>query len=410
MRDRLQFEGVVKSVKLPGGQEEHSAENGLNGVDDAWKKLLADGNGAWIELEELPEGEDLYLRGVNILPVTGEAVGLQLLLDDMIRREDAPGGYLTIGMCYGMSDLGEALGKIKPGDKVKLDNSDYIAIQSYYRHQVPQDTSFTAWDQFRNADGKPTLPQRENVMGYGFTGTGTVQDGNIQGKVIQMQALMDESTCPWCADWYRKQVRRSKGTEKDYRLYFMERCMHGDTDARANYMVVNYMGALRQGLLDLAAWTERGIEPPESTAYELADGQIQAEPDIRKRHGIQALVSLAANGASCAHVKAGEEVRFDIDVKVPEHAGSVTAVEMCFAADRELVREPGTDLYPEKLVFTEYREGACSGAKAEAVHTYGEPGTYFAVAHVISQRDGDRAQEYTQVRNMQRVRVVVESD
>ena len=35
-------------------------------------------------------------------------------------------------------------------------------------------------------------------MGYGFTGTGTVQDGNIQGKTIITQSLMDESTCPWC--------------------------------------------------------------------------------------------------------------------------------------------------------------------------------------------------------------------
>ena len=29
-----------------------------------------------------------------------------------------------------------------------MDNSDYIAIQSYYRHQVPADLSFHAWDQF----------------------------------------------------------------------------------------------------------------------------------------------------------------------------------------------------------------------------------------------------------------------
>lgn len=408
VRDRLQFESTVVSVKLPGEQKERSAENGLNGVDDAWKKMMADGSGAWIELEELPQGDDLYLSGVHITPLTGDAAGMQLLLDGMVRKEGAKGGCLTIGMCYGMSDLSEALGKIKPGDKVRLDNSDYIAIQSYYRHQVPEDASFTAWDQFRDADGKPALPQRENVMGYGFTGTGTVQDGNIQGKVIQLQALMDESTCPWCADWYRKQVRKSKGSEDDYRVYFMERCMHGDTDARSNYMVVNYMGALRRGLLDLAAWVERGIEPPASTAYELVDGQIAAEPDIRKRQGIQAVVSLLADGQACAHVKAGEEVRFHIDVKAPLGAGAVTAVEMCFETDTVLVREEGADLYPAKLLYETYCDGELYGARAQAAYTYDRPGTYFAAVHVTTQRDGDKAEPYTQVRNMNRVRIVVE--
>ena len=43
-------------------------------------------------------------------------------------------------------------------------------------------------------------------MGYSFTGTGTVQDGQIQGKVIVSQCLMDESTTPWCGDWYRQTV------------------------------------------------------------------------------------------------------------------------------------------------------------------------------------------------------------
>ena len=191
VKDRLQFTGKVKSVHLPS---EENANLGGNSVDDAWRKQLASGNGAWIELEELPEGEDLYLEGVTIELTTGKAVGKPMLLDKMIREPGKKSGYLTIGLCYGMTDIAEVIGSIEPGDTLTMDNSDYIAIQSYYRHQVPEDLSFHAWDQFRDENGKPVLPQRSDVMGYGFTGTGTVQDGNIQGKTIITQSLMDEST------------------------------------------------------------------------------------------------------------------------------------------------------------------------------------------------------------------------
>lgn len=404
-RDRMQFTGTVKSVNLPGAAEERSVEDGLNGVDDAWKKSLTSGKGAWIEMEELPEGEDLYLRGVMLSPLAGQAAGKQLLLDKMIRKENGKGGYLTIGMCYGMADLGEVLAAIKPGDSIVMDNSDYIAIQSYYRHQVPADLSFHAWDQFRDENGKPVLPQRENVMGYGFTGTGTVQDGNIQGKVIQLQALMDESTCPWCADWYRKKVMETKGSDQDYRTYFMERCMHGDTDTLVNYMVVDYMGALRQGLLDLAAWVEKGVEPLESTAYELRDGQVYAEKDIRKRYGIQAIIDFKANGCHCAHVKAGEQVNFAVDVKVPEGAGEVTEIVMTF---EELEDVTVNEMFPEICTIHHYKEGEISGAEAKASHVYEKPGTYFAVVRVKTQRNGDAADVYTQIKNLERVRVIVE--
>ena len=99
----------------------------------------------------------------------GEAAGKQLLLGDII------GNYVLIGTCYGMDDLAGVLGAMKPGDTVTLDNSDYIAIQSYYRHQVPPDPAFHAWDQFRDENGKPAIPQRSYIMGPHFCGTGTVR-------------------------------------------------------------------------------------------------------------------------------------------------------------------------------------------------------------------------------------------
>ena len=78
-------------------------------------------------------------------------------------------------------------------------------MQSYYRHQVPADLSFHAWDQFRDENGNPITAQRPPFP-VPFTGVGVRQDGDIQGKVINIQALMDESTCPWCADWWRHKI------------------------------------------------------------------------------------------------------------------------------------------------------------------------------------------------------------
>jgi len=403
-RDRLQFTGKVVSVQLPGAPQEDNGI-GMNGVDDAWKKQLADGSGAWIELDNIPTGENLYLEGVNITPTTGKAAGKTLLLKSIVPKPDSTGGYLTIGMCYGMDDLSGVLAALQPGDAVTLDNSDYIAIQSYYRHQCPPDLDFHAWDQFRNPDGTPAIPQRANVMGPGFTGTGMPQDGNIQCKVINIQALMDESTTPWCADWYRKKIADTKGSLKDHRVYFMERCMHGDTDALANYMVVNYMGALRQALLDLARWVEEGVEPLPSTNYVYGeDGQIHPEPDIAKRFGMQSVVTLTANGGKRADVRVGENVRFEIDVQLPAGAGEVTGIEM---ADREYSGElMGAD-FPHKLAFRRYVRDGVHGASAEASFAYAQPGTYFAAVRVSSNRTGDPNAVYTQVLNLDRARVVV---
>lgn len=110
--------------------------DGRNTVDTAWQKLLSDGHHAWIELEDVPKGEDLYLQGVKIELLTGEAKGKQLLLGEMI------GHCLIIGMCYGMDSVEDVMEMIKPGDILSMDNLDYIAIQSYYRHHVPADLNF----------------------------------------------------------------------------------------------------------------------------------------------------------------------------------------------------------------------------------------------------------------------------
>ena len=413
-KDHIVFRTKVRSVHMPEKAAERAAEDGLNGVDDAWKKQLADGNGAYLELEDLPKGDNLYLEGLSMIFESGEAKGANLLMGKMMRYSDRPGGIVTIGSAYGTSDISETLGKARAGDAILLDNSDYIAAQSYYRHQVPEDLSFHAWDQFRDENGNPVTAQRPPFP-MPFTGVGVRQDGDIQGKVINIQALMDESTCPWCADWWRNKIIETKGSDADHRTYFMERCMHGDVNALGNYMVVNYVGALRQALIDLSAWVEKGIEPLNRTAYTLGkDGQIHPEQDVSIRFGIQAIPTLKANGEKCAHVKAGECVRFTVDAEVPENAGDVT--EILFSSREKAVDNPdgsyqsqmsrGDNIWESRLTFAKGVRGTIHTAHAETVASYDQPGTYFATVRIASNRKGEN-DPFTQVLNLDRVRIIV---
>ena len=48
------------------------------------------------------------------------------------------------------------------------------------------------------------------------------------------------------------------------------------------------------------------------------------------------------------------------------------------------------------------------GAYAELIYRFDEPGTYFVSTRVSSQREGNKDEIFTQVRNLDRVRVIVE--
>ena len=401
-RDRLVFDGVVKAVHMPGDRVEDDEYS--NGVDTAWKKQLAQGNGAWIELEEVPEGDDLYLEGVNIEITSGRAKGKVMILGGI------EGKALLIGSAYGFSDIGEVIADIEPGDTVHLDNSDYVAVQMYYRHQVPDDKSFEAFSQFRDADGNLAIPQRPYIMGYGFTGTGTVQDGDIQGKVIMNQSLMDESTWPWCAHWYRGRVISSKGSDQDYRLYYNENCLHGDITALQSSRVINYVGSLYQSLLDLSDWVERGIEPKKTSNYTYKEGQIYMEQDPAKRCGLQPKVTLTANGGKCAKVKPGEAVTLEVFAEVPQGAGAVTAFDFSLKEEKLDIHDAKRKVFdhPAEVVQLGTGEDGVTRAKGSITVSYEKPGTYFAAVRSKSNADGSPADVFTQVLNLDRARIIVE--
>lgn len=201
---------------------------------------------------------------------------------------------------------------------------------------------------------------------------------------------------------YRKKVIEATGSEDDLRVYYMERCLHGDISWLENNIVTNYLGAMRQALLDLSDWVERGIDPKPSSVYENVGNQIIVPPLATDRRGLQPTVQLTANGAVRATVKAGERIRFRAEVQVPAGAGEVTFVDYDFEEVREI---PRRDAFS---VIGSFTRAAPGRAVSEVEHIYEKPGTYFASVRVKSERCGDAADPFTQVRNLARARIIVE--
>ena len=238
-----------------------------------------------------------------------------------------------------------ALEAIEPGDTVEIDNSDYLAAQTYHRHQDPG-PEYPVWDQFKAPDGTHLYPQRPLVKGYDQVGEGNSwQSGAFTCKVISVNCLMDEAAFPWQADWYRQRViaQHGPGYRDRYRLWFVDRAMHvnpsrylspnegnqpqqdhGPTDTQ----IVAYNGVLHQALRDVAAWAERGRR---------AAGRDQlprrGRPGRGAAHGRRAPAACnrssrsRSTAASAADVAVGEPVELVGDVEVPPGAGVVVSAE-----------------------------------------------------------------------------------
>ena len=157
----------------------------------------------------------------------------------------------------------ETLGKIAPGDAVRIDNSWALALETYHRHQLPPSTSYYGWNQFRDGDGKPLYPQRDVLIGpFGtINAAGSMLEGRHSGNMLMLAVGLDIDAYPWQADWYRGQVSAAKGEHSgdNFALLFTENSHHENpmTPLQRTH-VVSYGGALQQALRDLAAWVEEG--------------------------------------------------------------------------------------------------------------------------------------------------------
>lgn len=69
---------------------------------------------------------------------------------------------------------------------------------------------------------------------------------------------------------------------------------------------------------------------------------------------------------------------------------------------------PPENLFPAEGTLTRTEQDGVHGAFSEIAHHYDKPGAYFASVRITSQRDGNAGDVFTQVKNLDRVRIVVE--
>jgi PKD domain-containing protein len=361
-------------------------------ADAAWQRLEGKEMALPVAFQLTDPMPDVDFLGGDLMIKSGTATGQQVSLKQI------EGDWVILGIADP-----RVLAGIRPGDDVQVDNSNYLAAQTYHRHQVPG-PDYPVWDQFRDPDGKPIYPQRPMLLGPVFArgASGTVQSGKFKGKMIVVESLWDREAFPWQADWYRSQVKENLGDSMDehFVLWYVDHALHGDVTRQEDpTRTISYLGVLQQALRDLGAWVEDGIAPPASTRYRVVDGQVIVPPSATERRGIQPVIVLKANGGEHAVVNAGQPVHFDAVIAVPPQTGTVVAAEWDF---------DGTGDYPvvEQLRASDTGDTGTQ-VTLTRTHTFAEPGTYFPVLRATSQRQSDVKTLCTRIQNLGRVRIVV---
>ena len=395
-KSRIQHTSTVKALITAGQAHEmgitlaHLPGQARGTADMAWQQLEAKGQELPVAFQLADTAPDIDFLGGDLFVASGDAAGQMLSLRGLE-------GDLVI---LGVADP-RVLAQIKPGDQVRVDNSNYLAAQTYHRHQVPG-PDFYVWDQFRDADGQPIYPQRPMILGpiLAQNASGTLQSGKFKGKMILIENLWDREAYPWQADWYRSKVQENLGDNLDehFALWFIDRALHSDLPKQEDpTQTISYLGVLQQALRDLSAWVEEGVTPPANTSYQVVDGQVVVPPTAAERKGIQPVVTLKANGSDRAEVAVGEAVEFTGTIEVPPGTGTVVSAEWDFE---------GRGDYPVAEKFDESNSGL-SQLTLKATCTFLAPGTYFPVLRAAAQRQGDFETPFARIENLERVRVVV---
>ena len=212
--------------------------------------------------------------------------------------------------------------------------------------------------------------------------------------------MHDGGAFPWHADWYRNSAKKYLGddVDKSLRIWFTEHANHGDYPSQPDPTKdIVYLGVLQQGLRDLSAWVEKGIEPPLSTNYQIENGQVILSENARSRRGIQPVVVVKANGKDRAEVKAGSAVKLEAIIEVPENAGKIVSASWNFEGEKG---------FAEVSNFSSYITSETT-VKINATPVYKNPGTFFPTLLVASQREGDSKTSFTRIQNLGSARVVV---
>jgi hypothetical protein len=339
-----------------------------------------------IEVKDVPPG---YRLGTGVRITTGQAAGRQLYC------------LLAVGDYYLCDAMGEAsnlrFSGVLAGDEVHIDNHAFLAFCYYYRHHIHDWVEY----EFLRVDGKPIYPQYEIPEMSPLMGT--LHTGKFPGKLMWVHHTHDASLWPSQGVGMKNNVERERGevgAKEHFRLRWLENAEHvppefapSDPHRANNTWLIQYGPMVEQSLADLIAWVEHGVEPA-STAFEYQDGKVALPTSAKERGGIQAVVSVSANGALRTEAKVGEEVTLAVSAEVPPGAGTIIGVKWDFDSS-------GT--YP----FAHDVDGTASQVQLSTTHTFERPGSYFVTALVESHRDGDTKAVGRRIPNLASARVVV---
>jgi hypothetical protein len=389
-RDRVRLScEVAGTVTRADGEDlgpysEQAVTTPRSGVDEAFRGSPA-GQKTVIAVR-LPSGAGMDVQGADMIVRSGVAAGARVSLKGIWKD-------LAV---IDFPDLGRSLEDLRAGDTVEVDNSNFLAAQTYHRHQVPS-RDYPVWDQFRDADGAPTYPQRPLVLGPVFSAAaaGHTPTGKFAGKMIVVECLLDREAFPWQADWYRSRVAEHLGNDIDdrFRLWYVDNALHGDREIQEDpARTVSYVGVLHKALRDLSQWVEKGTPPAPSTAYTVQDGQVTVPADAPGRRGVQPVVSLTADGGPRADVPSGTRVQLTAVAEAPPGGGKIVRVQWDLDGDGTF--EVDDPVEPAARVTVRQ-------------HCESEiPGTRFVTVRVCAQPDGDPGTPFARMDNLARARVV----
>ncbi|MEU0303564.1 hypothetical protein ABZ252_29590 [Streptomyces sp. NPDC006175] len=389
-RDRVRFDSTVGEVLVRRdtpdlGPFTGPAQAPQGGVDESFKGPSdKDDTVVALRLSAVPGTETL---GAELTVTSGEAAGTRLRLKGLWHD-------LAV---LDMSDAEQPPDNVRPGDTVRVDNSNFLAAQTYHRHQVPG-PEYRVWDQHRDASGAPLLPQRPFLLApmFAAAAAGQVPTGRFDGKMILVSCLLDREAFPWQADWYRSQAAQHLGEALDdhFRLWYIDNALHADAERQEHPThTVSYLGVLHEALRSLADWVEKGVTPSSGTRYEIREGQVVVPDSAAERGGVQPVVRITADGAERADVRVGAPVTLAATIEVPPGTGSIVRVQWDLDGDGTYEVDEVTE--------------PVSRLRLERRHTYRGPGTRFVTVRVSTQRDADPQTAFARIDNLARVRVLV---
>jgi hypothetical protein len=329
-----------------------------------------------------------YRLGAGVRILTGAAAGRQLYCTQFI-------GDLLF--CDGRAEANlERFRGVAAGDMVHVDNRAFLAFCYYYRYHISDDPL----NNFLRLDGEPIYPQHDVPLASPLMGV--PYSGQYEGKLLWIHHTHDASLWPPQGIIYKRAVEAAQGPEQArdrFRLQWTENAEHvtplllPSNPVRAtSTWLIDYMPSIEQGLADLANWVEKGVPPPE-TNYTFADGKVSLPSTAAARGGTQPVLEVAADGKTRLQVRVGQPFALRVAAEAPPGAGAITQIDWDLDGSG-------------RFATTQRIPAGETQVIASLSHSYDTGGTYFPVARVRLNREGDPTAA-RQVENLAAARVIV---